>query len=791
MSDEVKHNGRAGERVIRENQLDFLYNLYLQNVHIGDANIQLLKDNGLIKVDQPEAKKEEPKLTDNVKESVLGFTTDRNKEADSNVDIIFSDEAVPEKQLEIITDYELEERRKKHGFIFEGRSEPITAKDWLPESTTEHTPEFIEWINSITNLGFRHKKPYRKFTLYVQQAYTWLQERSSYTDFEDEDDRDEYKMNELNRCAENTLYFLNKYVYYKEGDDEAGRVKYIAAPVHEVMAFMNDSGYSFAITKGRQIAATTTLMACDVKDMVFKTNHFMKFITEDKDKAEEIFEDKLKFVFSELPFWMKPNVLNERDNLFKLGEKPEKGTKEGVGSKILVVAPKKTAVAGGAPQKVKIDEAGNIPILNKMINNARPTMLKFNPITKKLELKRQLIYWGTGGEMEKGGKAFETEFLSLLKQWNDGDYSAATVPLFFDWTCRPGADQAMYDNEMRNAYAKQGTPEGKDAIVEFHQSWPRSISDVFRSSAKTLVDDQYIEEAIERIRMANKDTNFGLIQRGYFEPVYDYTTVADENSDVPYKIIGAEFIPVGDMDQRGTVTIFQHPQPGWKNRYFQGTDPIDTDTGLSNMASTIWDKYHKCPAAILDWRHRDYRQVFLQTMLMGIYYDTADKKIGVKELVESNRGTSYTQYKQAKGFDREFVLNFQLSHIGFVNNSGLNDGIGIDNKGVRNTMIINRMFEMISAYGQNNYFEVFFEQLKTFTCNISDKGKEVWGPMNRKYFKDDVLFSTVFAYICAELVFPERVPENLLSENRKTVIKYKTVYDKNYNLVRVPVKVKA
>lgn len=777
----------AENKRVRENQLHFLHDLYTKGVDVGHKNIELLKQHGFIE-GKIQEKSFEPANVDKINENILDIVTDENKKTDSKVDIIES-EGGPEEMSLVITDEELEERRKQYCHKFEGRTEEIKRSEWLPESVTSHTPEFIAFIDSMLNYGFFEKTYYRKFNLYVQQAYTWLQENISISDIEDEDLRKDYMQVELRRCADNSLYFLNKYGYYKEGDneDDSGRIKYVARPVHELMAYLDDCGYSVGIAKGRQIAATTTLMMLDVKDVVFKKNHFMKFITEDVEKAEEIFEDKLKFPFSQLPDWMRPIPLNERDNLFKIGYKTEKGKKEGVGSKIVVTAPKRTAIAGGAPQKVKIDESGNIPILGKMIDNARPTMMWFNPKTKKIQIKRRLWFWGTGGEMEKGGKAFETVLMSIINQWKEGDYSSAIIPIFFDWRCRPGATQEDYDREKRVAYSKEGTPDGKAAITEFHQSWPISLSDVFRTSAKTLVDEDYIEKALDRIRKVKKENKFTLHQSGYFEPIYDTTIEAPEGSDVPYKIIGSNFIPTEDIDTRASVTIFMQPQDTWINRFFKGTDPIDTDTGQSYFASTVWDKYYKCPAAILNWRTRDYRQVFLQSLLLSLYYDPRPVKKGIKELIESNRGTSYYQYLEQKGFGQDCVLNYQLPHA-FQNKTTINEGVGIDNKGIRNTMIINNMHQMFSVYGDNFYHEIVFEQLKTFTCSVSDKGKEMWGPMNKKYFRDDTLFSTTFSYICAELCFPELEPRDGKKEDKKYVIRYETVRDKNYKLRRVPVK---
>lgn len=777
--------------VVRENQLDFLYALYKQGVEIGHDQVELLKKHGRIKTEEKKEEKEPPK--DKINEKYLSTSSLVNKRADEKIDIIISDQELPDH--EVITDHELNERTKLYNHKFEGRSTEIQRDEWLPKSTTEHQRDFIEWINSINNKGFDQKSYYRKFSLYCQQAYTWLQEGRSVTQFEDDEQAEDYKQEELRRCDLNSLYFLNKYVFYKEGDDRSGtgKVKYIAQPVHEVLAYLDDCGYSASIAKGRQQAITTTLMALDVKDVIFKPNHFMKFITEDVEKAEEIFEDKLKFAFSQLPDWMRPNVLNERDNLFKIGYKQEKGKKEGVGSKILLTAPKRTAIAGGAPQKVKIDEAGNIGLLGIMIGNARPTMYKSDPITKKLEVKRKLWFYGTGGHMEKGGKSFEVEFMTIKKQWDEEDFSPCIVPLFFNWRCRLGATQEIYDKEKRVAYKKaedNSDPNAKQHITEFHQSWPDSLSDVFRTSAVTLVDEDYIEAALNRIRTEKAKHGFQLHQSGFFEPLYDTEKPTGEGSDTPYKIIGVNFIPTEDIDKRASTTIFMHPEHAWTDRYFKGTDPIDTDTGVSKFASTVWDKYYKCPVAILNWRTKDYQQSFLQSMLLNLYYDPRHIKEGILELVESNRGTSYTQYVKEKGYDKNFVLNYQLPFV-MQNKTTINEGVGIDNKGVRNEMIVNHLHSLIKAFGQHVWFEVIFEQLKTFTCTIAEKsGKHMWGPINKKFFNDDTLFSTVFSYICAELCFPELQPVNHSKETARLSVGFKMIRDENLKLKRVAYKKK-
>lgn len=748
----------------KEAHLDFLYEIFLKGISLSDTNIKKLLEAGYVlpghELPKDAVEKSVNTHFDKVNHEKLAVKTEKQQQADSLIDIV---ELEGQGANELLISTELEERRRIHGHKFQG-GRKIKKEDWMPESVTEHTQDFVNWIRSINLKGFNNKDYYEKFALYCQQAYEWLSEKQPYIDPEDVDGLREYRLRELEKCYDNTLYFLNKYIWYKEGsaEDKSGRIKYIARPNHEFMAYMHDAGYSMAIAKGRQQAATTTLMSLDVKDVIFKPNHFMKFICEDEDKTTEIFEDKLKYPFSQLPDWMRPIPKNERDNLFVIGMKTEKGKREGVNSKILIDTPKRTAIAGGAPQRVKIDEAGNIPILSVMIGNARPTMMWANPKTKKLEIKRTLWFWGTGGELEGGGKSFETEFMAIYNAFMSGDFSACIIPVFFDWTCRPFASQEDYDREFKVAKLKSQDPtdpKAKQHLTEFYQSWPRTLQDVFRSSAKTLVDEEFITARLNDIREFKLKFGNHAFQTGYFEPLYDESQPTDDGSDLPFKVIGVNFVPTSDIDPRASVTIFDQPRREFKNRYYQGTDPIDTDTGLSEFASAIFDKASKWPSAILSWRTPDYQQVFLQAMLLNMYYQGYDNE-EVPELIESNRGTSYYQYLKNKGRGKKSVRNYELPDY-FQNNSTINEGVGIDNKGLRNTMLVNKQFEYIKAYGDRNMHEKYWHQMSTFTCTITQHGKEVWGPVNKKNFRDDVLWATNFAYICSEVVYATRVPVDL------------------------------
>jgi hypothetical protein len=205
MSDSDKNKERIAP-VVRENYLDFLYDLYRSGIDITPENKALLEKNGYIKIDVPEPKKEVSK--DYINRVLLEKSTQKQLEIDRKIDILSSSEN--DNKFEIVIDGELEERRLKGGYVFESRETPITKKDWMPDSISEHSPEFIEFILSIIDFGFQNKKGYRKLNLYVQQAYTWQSEKTDYLGMS-EGEREDFLLRELDRCDQNSLYFLNTY----------------------------------------------------------------------------------------------------------------------------------------------------------------------------------------------------------------------------------------------------------------------------------------------------------------------------------------------------------------------------------------------------------------------------------------------------------------------------------------------------------------------------------------------------------------------------------------------------
>lgn len=1132
-------------KIAKENHLDFLQDLHLRGISLDEEKMKLLYESG--RVDKPNSDFKHPRKKFPKRPVDTSVKSESEIESDDFLDIIRGE--APDEEVKVVSEEERSEMEEKAVYIGQ---KTINKEDWMPDSVIEHKKAFVEWIDSINFGNVDYTKDYegmayyKKFYLYKQQADQWLAENKNINNCRTREERREYINEEFRRCDENSVYYLNRYVVLKEGNLVSGTMRYEAQAAHYIICYIFDCGYSFYLGKPRQIAATSTLGALGKKKIIFNKNMFLKMIAQDKDKVQEIFDDKIKYPFGELPMWMKPSVFNDRDNILTLKKKSEKkGTKKGLHSKLQVVAPSVAAINGGSPNIVFIDEAGYIPILGKMVREGRPTMFMRDPITKKLIMKRQLCVWGcvcagtkvwdnygnltniedlvpengilgyngegiskeeiiywqppkekncyrittntgrflecsddhpilwshtrfgitprkfgrkffkqtkfveakdikpgdqvatiesvpiygdkkmweprvvgwligdgtygidsspvlsncdseinhyiesnfktkeqlryttkdgrvyketriseicqklreigiygqtknnkrlpvniqsysksdiceliggifdtdgcvhytkdsryidltsscyellnevrfllqkigihsnikkikakpepgskdkndwyvlyvsdkksilcfyenikffikykqermllvldnlkhtksrvsrnsnglrfekvikveyigqkpvynltagtthtyiangivthnTGGEMDKGGKSYEDDYMNLIKSWKERKFESGIIPIFLNWTSRPGITREHFEKEKK-AYTTAGA-DSEDRLVQFRQTYPTIIEDMFLTSHKTLLSVEFINRSIERIQ---REPHEMRSKYGFFEPVFDYNSPSDENSDVGFKITDAIFTECEEGDPRVSTIMFMTPYRNYIHRYYSGIDPVSSDNGFSLMSNSIWDNHFKTFACCVNYRDSNHKYTFLQNLLANLYYNASDRLKMIPTLVEANIGQAFVDYADYKGLINSFVMRTELPQI----LQGGQNIIGLDNRGNRNRVIINKMYELFSSFGDRIYIREYFEQLRTFTCTTTTSGQDTWGTSDKRKYFDDMLFSGTFAYICS-LCYDHLEPREIKSESDKYVIRYPLTRDRNGNLTRTATKTK-
>lgn len=767
--------------MVRDNLTDFYLKMHESGVALPQAAKQKLIDAGLLagpkdhKGSHGKMLRASERKFDNLNENELL--------ADGMVDIVEGDTSGPETV--VMTQQEYIESSMAATMLFSGQ-EKIEKKDWQIKNHRELSwpKEFVRWIDSI-NIDWRNRINYKKFNLYRQQAYQWLADKDGQTKLEDREGRQDQQwwLDEVERprCGENSLYALNKYLVLFDGSLDGGGASYEAWECQEIICFLFDNEVSFAAGKGRQIGFTTTICGLFLLRILFRKNYFAKLIAQDDTKVQEIFEQKVKYPFSQLGL-LKPGVIYDRDGMIHLGYKGNKGEKKGINSRMQVVPPKEDAINGGSPPLVGIDEAGYISILEQMIQEARPTQFIHNKETNRLELARQLVIWGTGGNMDKGGKAYEKVYNNLWKGWEDRNFALGIVPLFFDRYARRGVNEQHLKAEKTFYTSTEGREQGLSE-VKFYQHYPRDKDDMFLTSSKTLMPLEVILSNQDRLKLIPHERRQ---EYGYFRPIFDENFPLPEDYNVPYRVIGAEWVKVEDEshpDAAAFIFPWAHPKPGaWKWRYYQGTDPIMSKSGYSNMASVMWDKLiqinnslkHLCPViAGVRFRPANHQDAYLQVMLMNLYFGN-----DIPNLVESNIGTGFIDYVTVHGHYNTIVPNAMLpDHL----QGGGNDD-GIDKRRGRSDLILDITKVIAYTYAKRIDVREYFQEHRHFVEKPITGGVK-YEPLNLRYHRDDILDATTYSKTNADC--HDRMPECMISEDgtQRRAVRHKYGYDKNGILI--------
>lgn len=613
----------------------------------------------------------------------------------------------------------------------------------LPEyNPLEPSEDFVRWILSI-NRSWRDRIIYEPFEGYVNQCNEWLAEKGRVEYYEEGTEQYNHAIKqERERFKVNSLYYMEKYNWFKYAKAEGGKLKTITCDSQKVICFLIDLGASQAIAKARGIRSTSTyLPVLGLKAKCFKNLHG-KYICSDKTKSEQLFSDYIKFSAQEDPHWMQPNICGDSKTHYEYGLKMDKGEKQGLCSKISISAPSKDVINAANPDIDMIDEAPSIPIFDIMLQEARPALFVSDPVTNKRKMSKQIIAWGSSQVDEsetQTSDAFEQWWKSLYEQWLKGNYEEGIVPLFFDCFAIPGMTESEYEREKRVAESKNK----EAAIIRFRKHYPTCPEDVFLKNVDTLIPFEDIQAQLEKIYLCIKKQSI-VIQRGYFEPVYDKKDPLPPEIGSPFRIINANFVPLPDgREKDATVTIFMPPEYNWMNRYFQGTDPIVGQSGHSKFASAIWDKKLNTLSAVVNCRYSTYKKSYEQAYLLHLYYSDINNRRHIPELIEINVGNEYNTYCEVMRTGLNMTARLELPEY-------LQTGdhiIGVRKTSDNKDRILNKTQELMELYGGRIYIEDFWLQAKSYVRHPNKKGyKDSFAPSDKFSF-DDILDAGTYAYI--------------------------------------------
>lgn len=669
-----------------------------------------------------------------------------------------------------------EERCRAKGFHDAWKDRDIEKEHWKCENPADFSPEYARWINSHFR-RFCDLEAFEPFWLYKQQGDRWLAEPVPDLSTMDLYERMAFWREEFRRVSTNSYYAIERYGWYKESSLDGGEGKFVCNMAHIFLLYLIDDGRSAYIGKGRQMASTTLLMLIAAIKMIVRRNMHVKLIACDLDTTEDIFEDKLKYGFGRLEKWMKPKVINDSGKLFRVAfnANAAKGSRKTYTSKLNIVAPKVSAINGGAPDIIFIDEAVFLDFFHEMMKEGRPVL--FTTVNGKLVMRRQLLAWGTGGRSAKGGGSFEREHRGTFAKWAAGNFSEGIIPVFLDWTCRPNITEEHYLKELE-AY-KTGEKEGyseqsmEERITQFRQHYPSSLDDMYSIGTDTLVPTHIIIRNSDKITALPEHLR---PQYGYFDAIEDKSITFPPECIMRHPVKEVQFVPMGPHEISAPVCKFMDPYPNWKDRTYQYTDPISAHQGLSRHASAIWDAHFRTVSCIVNWRTTDPYEAWKQSKLMGMYYRNHGQ-VYCPELIENNIGTAYIQWLQGMEWKatRSLVTNFMLPDY----LQGGPDPVGIDTKAGRKREVVQLGKAMILAHGMNIFIPEFWSQLRYFTGKTNNAGDTSYQVDNRRQHQDDVVDAVFGSYVC-RLSFNSRIPEQVdaaKAEEHHQKPQYRLVFD--------------
>lgn len=764
-----------------QNLKRFRLNLYLNGLDIGLDKEMELRDDGIIHAANY-VKRERQNFKD------TNFRVFDTKENTDFYDELFNsgNSLNPER----IGDLEETIRSKfAKDFSFD---QSISSDSWkLDGGNTEYEPEFWEWINTL-NSGWQYYHTFRKFELYKEQARRWLNDTAIYDPQASEDAQVAWLKLEYERLRQNSLYGCNKYLWLKDNFSRNPKgLKYKAWKAQSFLMYLYDLYINCIIGKPRQIGFTSGLCGAGIIRTMVRRNFFCKMVATKGEKTEEIFRDKVKYAVDEFPDHMVPTISSDTGSQLWFVKKVAKGKTTGANSMFKVEPPTIYCINGGSPDQVFADEIGTYDILGDMMREGRPALFRVNPSTGKLEMKRHFMGWGTGGNMVKGGAAMEVEIRAAVEAWRDKDFGFSLMPVFLNAFCKEGFDKKFYETEKRYYYSKEHKVGDVDPKIQFHQAYPIVLEDMFLTSSDTLIPTSAINDMIQKSRQAERSGRRAKEKkylRGHFVPIFDTSCKFPDDFDIPYKAIGARFVPSTDQETYenspfACAILAEYPDHNWIHRWFQGTDPIFTSSGTSNMSSVIWDKLLNKPSCWIDGKTDDYRFMYLQCHLANLFYGqiVQNKSIGIPELIESNVGGEYMNYRKDRGYEHAMMDNFRI--YSDVLKTRTSTGVGINRKGIRkgtnSPFLITELEELIVLYMENIKCELFWEQMKTFTRKTTTK-TTAYEPLNKKFHRDDNIDAMNYAYICAKSwkISPRTIDQ--VKKQKKKKRRY--AYDSNWNL---------
>lgn len=276
-------------------------------------------------------------------------------------------------------------------------------------------------------------------------------------------------MKEIERCREDTSYFVQRYclifnatikrwIPFRLWEAQIGTLRVL------------EEEDLVIVLKARQLGLTWLTLCHLLAQMLFHASATILIFSKRDDEAIELLGERLKLIHAHLPDWMQERVVSSNDHTWKLAN--------GSSARAFPTTGGRSYTAS----HVLIDEADFILNLGKVINAVQPTI-------------------DAGGQMLLISTSDKDQPMSTFKTMYNAAREGKTAyyPIFLPWHSRPSRTQDWYKARVADSLAKDGT------LDSVYQEYPATEGEALASNTlNKRFTPSWLAIAFEEYQAINK-----------------------------------------------------------------------------------------------------------------------------------------------------------------------------------------------------------------------------------------------------------------------------------------------
>jgi hypothetical protein len=335
---------------------------------------------------------------------------------------------------------------------------------------------------------------------------------------------EEEQLIETQKCMADPLYFLNEFghlIAKNEIGQQVGCLPFKLFDYQQEVMNLYSTEREIIILKARQLGISWVTAGYALwLGMFHKFQRIL--IISINDTEAQVFLEKVKFIFDNLPEWLKPQVYKRNESTIWFGVRYGYDSDEvgGINSKIESIPTSKTAGTSRSLNLLIVDECAKVEFMDTIYRSAQPALstiggqvIMVSTMTVETTSAFFEEMWFTA---KKGDSSFRTKFLSYLRYpGHDKEWRSAQIRKL------PASQRVL---------AKQEYPETADEAFQSIGGKYYDVEGLERDYKPRLKDPKRIGYLVQdqRNKIEFRDEETGCIKVWFEpEPFEDYVLGGD------------------------------------------------------------------------------------------------------------------------------------------------------------------------------------------------------------------------------------------------------------------------